>query len=481
MNAERSGLTLRAGALLVARREIKDQLRDWRILTPVILLTLFFPVLMNFTAGQAVAFVGRYGADIIAERLIPFLLMIVGFFPISVSLVIALETFAGERERLSLETLLATPLSDSQVYFGKVLASLVVPLSAAYLGIGVYLSGLALRIGWTPPLELLLQVLLLTAAQAAVMICAAVVISSQTTSVRAANLLASFIIVPVSQLIIGESLIMFWGRYSVLWWIVLGLMVVAVLLGRMGLHLFNREELLGREVDMLDLRWAWRTFRAAFLRGARTPQEWLQDTLTDSLRSLGMPILLMIVALIAAYMIGYGLAARFTIPADLIELSRLDGSLLEDQLRAFGLYSTRGVLWIFFNNLRAILLATAFGVLSFGVLGVILLMAPIGILGYLAGNIALSGQSAGRFMAALVAPHALVEIPAAILGGALILHIGLAIVSPPSGRSLGESWLMALADWARLSLVLVLPMLALAAALEIFITPRVAVMLLTGS
>ena len=98
-----------SGAWVIARREIRDQLRDWRILTPIIILTLFFPLLMNFTAQQAVDFVGRYGAPVIGDRLIPFLLMIVGFFPISISLVIALESFAGERERLSLEPLLATP------------------------------------------------------------------------------------------------------------------------------------------------------------------------------------------------------------------------------------------------------------------------------------------------------------------------------------------------------------------------------------
>ena len=117
-----------AGALVVAQREIRDQMRDWRILAPIIILTLFFPILMNFTAHQAVDFVNRYGAPLIGERLIPFLLMIVGFFPISISLVVALESFAGERERLSLEPLLATPLSDAQLYMGKMLASLALPL-----------------------------------------------------------------------------------------------------------------------------------------------------------------------------------------------------------------------------------------------------------------------------------------------------------------------------------------------------------------
>jgi len=106
-------------ALVITRREVRDQLRDWRIIFPVLGLTVFFPFLMNFTAQQILGFVTKYGANIIGERLVPFLLMIVGFFPISVSLVIALETFVGEKERGSIEPLLNTPLKDWQFIPGK--------------------------------------------------------------------------------------------------------------------------------------------------------------------------------------------------------------------------------------------------------------------------------------------------------------------------------------------------------------------------
>jgi hypothetical protein len=82
-------------AWIIARRELRDTLRDWRILTPIIVLSLIFPWLMNWTAQAAIDFVQQREATIIGERLIPFLLMIVGFFPISFSLVIALETFVG--------------------------------------------------------------------------------------------------------------------------------------------------------------------------------------------------------------------------------------------------------------------------------------------------------------------------------------------------------------------------------------------------
>ena len=116
------------GVFVLLRRELVDTLRDWRIVAPIIALTLFFPLLMYLTAGAAADWVAKYGgAPIIGERLIPFLLMVVGFFPLSFSLVIALEVFVGEKERKSLEPLLASPLSDGQLYFGKALAAMIPP------------------------------------------------------------------------------------------------------------------------------------------------------------------------------------------------------------------------------------------------------------------------------------------------------------------------------------------------------------------
>src|SRR4030042_2481245 len=126
-------------ALIITRRELRDQLRDWRIVFPVAALTLFFPFLANFTTRQILGFMEKYGANILAERFIPFLLMIVGFFPISISLVIALESFAGGTERRSIEPLLSSPLTDTQLYLGKLFASLLIPLVASYIGMLVSL------------------------------------------------------------------------------------------------------------------------------------------------------------------------------------------------------------------------------------------------------------------------------------------------------------------------------------------------------
>ena len=79
-----------SNALIITRREVRDSFRDWRIIAPIILLTFFFPFLAQSVAANFAGFLAGYGAEILGERTIPFLLMIVGFFPISISLVIAL-------------------------------------------------------------------------------------------------------------------------------------------------------------------------------------------------------------------------------------------------------------------------------------------------------------------------------------------------------------------------------------------------------
>src|SRR5512140_292110 len=124
---------------LVAQRELRDQLRDWRILFPLAVLTGSFPLLMDAVAREAVRFFARYGTTLIAERLVPFSVLIIGFFPITISLVVALESFVGEKERGTIEPLLSAPLKNAHLYFGKLLIGVLTPLTASYLSIAIYL------------------------------------------------------------------------------------------------------------------------------------------------------------------------------------------------------------------------------------------------------------------------------------------------------------------------------------------------------
>jgi uncharacterized membrane protein SpoIIM required for sporulation len=464
-------------ALIITRREIRDQFRDWRIIIPIVVLTLVFPAIMNFTADQAVRFVERYGASVVGDRLIPFLLMVVGFFPISVSLVIALESFVGEKERRSIEPLLSTPLTDVQLYIGKLIAVLSPPLLASYLGIGVYLVGVYRQVGWVPEVNLLVQILALTAVQSLVMVSGAVVISTQATSVRAANLLASFIIIPMAFLIQGESLVMFWGQYQVLWWAILGLMVVAALLVRTGIAHFNREELLGREFDALDWRWGWRTFVNTFVGEAESIRGWYLNEVVQTLRRMALPIALVAALLLAGIWVGVDLAGQYVLPREALNLPgegfEVNSNVLE-QLRDLSLFSTRGIFTIWFHNVRAVTLALLLGVFSFGVFGLITLAIPILLIGYFGATVASVGISPLGFLVAFIMPHGIFEIPAVIISGGAILYMGARLATPATELTVGEAWLRGFADWVKIMIAVVIPLLLVAAAVEALVTPHFA-------
>jgi ABC-type transport system involved in multi-copper enzyme maturation permease subunit len=143
--------------------------------------------------------------------------MVVGYFPITVSLVIALESFVGEKERGTIEPLLVTPLKDWHLFMGKLISGTVSPLVTSYLGITVYMIGLHIQNIPFPDINRMIQTLVLTTVQALLMVCGAILISTQATSVRAANLMASFIVIPMALLIQGESILIFWGNNQVLW------------------------------------------------------------------------------------------------------------------------------------------------------------------------------------------------------------------------------------------------------------------------
>ncbi len=469
-------------ALIITRREVRDQLRDWRIFLPITILTLIFPFLANFTTGQILGFVQKYGANLLAERFIPFLLMIVGFFPISISLVIALESFAGETERRSIEPLLSSPLTDVQLYLGKLLACVLTPLLASYLGMIVYMVGIYRTTSWRPAPLFLILIVLLTAVQAMVMVSGAVAISTQTTSVRAANLLASFIIIPVALLIQIESVMMLWADYKVLWWAVLAQSILAGLLVRMGITHLNREELLGQEIDVLNLRWMFKVFRTQFTGGAHSIWDWYRREIPHTLRQLIIPIVCMIILLVAGMYLGAAVVKELGISAGSIGLDRLKSidSQILDQFRQLGFFSTSNVFTIWWHNLRAVSIAIVVGIFTLGVAGALILMLPMAIIGFFIGVAVQSGMNPLTVLAAFTLPHGILEIPAIILSGAAILQVGASLVTPHQQQSISEGLVRSIADWAKITLALVVPLFLGAAFLEVFFSPQIMVRLLGG-
>jgi uncharacterized membrane protein SpoIIM required for sporulation/ABC-type transport system involved in multi-copper enzyme maturation permease subunit len=460
--------------LMIARREFLDQFRDWRIIVPMLLLIGIFPFIADDATRQAVNFMNRYGGDLILDRLVPFVILVIGFFPLSFTLVVALESFVGEKERGTIEPLLSSPLEDRHMYLGKLLVGIVTPLFFSYASIVLYLILVSRRAVEFPSPYMLALIFLLTFAHAVLMVSAAIVISVQATTIRAANLLASFVVVPVAFLLQGETVLIFWGNEDVLWFAIVAVTLLSGLLVRLGLSHFKREYLLGREIDTLNLKWMWRMFINRFKGNARSVSEWYRSEIPLTLKQLRRPLAVILALALVTLIVSYvwvivSVPAYIDLTPDRVERVRAYASENLSNLNVLSQHLPAPML--FFHNARAMAGFLLAGLISFGTLGLTLFMVNIALIGGVMGGASLVGYSPLLLFATGVLPHGLFELTAVFLATAAMLKAGAVLVTPQPDKSLGETLLLALADWFRVFVGLVLPLLAIAAVIEIYVTP----------
>ncbi|MBI4362078.1 MAG: stage II sporulation protein M [Euryarchaeota archaeon] len=127
-----------------------------------------------------------------------------------------------------------------------------------------------------------------------------------------------------------------------------------------------------------------------------------------------------------------------------------------------------GALAIFLNNLKTALLA-AFPGIALGVLPAAVVTANGFIVGQTIHGVAVAGGRGFGYVALAILPHGVIEVPAILLSAAVGLRLGHRLTGVLRGRpgpSLQEEGRGAL----RIFLRWVLPMLAVAAVIEIYVT-----------
>ncbi|MDP9149553.1 MAG: ABC transporter permease [Myxococcota bacterium] len=110
------------------------------------------------------------------------------FLPGIAAASIAADAFAGERERQTLETLLATPLSEATIVYGKAFAAIAYGVAIAACGLAV--SIVTLNVGawpYVPSLAMLIGALGAALASALVMASVAIVVSMTIPVARTAH------------------------------------------------------------------------------------------------------------------------------------------------------------------------------------------------------------------------------------------------------------------------------------------------------
>jgi uncharacterized membrane protein SpoIIM required for sporulation len=379
------------------------------------------------------------------------------------------------------------PISDNALYLGKFFSSLLPPLLSSCLAMCFF--GVALRV--REP-ELFIRglslgsfglVLLLIITKALVMVAGAVIISSHTTSIRAANLLASFVLLPTAAVVQLEALLIIAQRWDMLWLIAAGLAVMAAALVRTGLGSFNREEILSREHEQLNLRRLVETFRL-FLREYQ-PAGVAPDLYSGRRFALGhfyrreLPALLrdyrlpLAVSLLVA-LLGALSSQRFAELFEPIGTSPNSVGVMPEPNLALGLAT--GAL----NALR-MLLSVALSTLSFGLFAMLVPLFAFAGVGYVAGAlgarggswVALGPDSPLQFLLAYVLPHGIVELPAAILGCALGVRVGASVMAPPQGFSVGQNMLWSAAQFLKVWALVLVPMFLAAGVIQQLVSTQV--------
>lgn len=174
--------------LHVFKHELRLIFRDPRFWVPFILP----PIIL--AASQAIA-VSHYGGQIM-EGMQGYMMLLLGCLMAPMGTPLAADSFAGERERNSLELLQLSPISPARLFWGKLLAILPFPVAFALLAEMAY---------WFshPEISSTVAVASILGALSAVLLTSAfsLMLSLRVKTVRAAAHLSLFIIVPLLFLV----------------------------------------------------------------------------------------------------------------------------------------------------------------------------------------------------------------------------------------------------------------------------------------
>lgn len=204
----------------------------------------------RFTPEAATAITGYTGAAAWATFILQiFIAPLYLLIPLMVSTVIAADSFAGERDRRTLEALLHTPTTDRELFAAKFLAAWV-PAMVVSLGGFVVYSILANILAWPvtgeiffPTPEWWLLALLVTPATAGLGLGIMVLVSSRVQSLQAAHQFGSLVVLPVILLLIGQvsGALLFSTRFVAL--LGAGIWLGTLVVLRLAMADFNRDRL----------------------------------------------------------------------------------------------------------------------------------------------------------------------------------------------------------------------------------------------
>jgi ABC-2 type transport system permease protein len=220
----------------VVRRDLTLVLRAKAVVLPLVIVPLLFLVVFPAAAGVVARLVpadadlgdfepildalpaavaagvpdeaGLAGAYLFVTYLFaPMVLLI----PVMFAAVIAADAVAGERERGTLEGVLLTPLSDTELAVGKLLSAWIPAASVGVVGAVVYALAANLSVGTQlgrlvlPTVEFAILALWLGPAVSAAALGAVVLVSARVQTFQEAFQIGGVVVLPVVALVIAQA------------------------------------------------------------------------------------------------------------------------------------------------------------------------------------------------------------------------------------------------------------------------------------
>ena len=231
---------------IIIIKEWRESLRNKMILFGAIFLPLFMVGFATYMVYQ-----GR-GLDDLPTQVILFntALMYFLLLPAIVPLAIAVYSIVGEKEQSSLEPLLATPISDLELFLGKALASVIPALVLNWASFGVFLAAASALLGGLPPHVLtppwLAAIFGLSPLLALFSVGVTMLVSSRASDARAAYQFSSFAILPAIV-----PLIVYGSKKTLVSLFLVGveglvLVAASIIVLYFAIGVFSREQILTR-------------------------------------------------------------------------------------------------------------------------------------------------------------------------------------------------------------------------------------------
>ncbi len=264
--------------LLVTQRELTEVIRDFNLVGPIFILPALMAIIVSLgmystasvDTGTVSVVVGTVGVERIPPRMANAFLnaseadqtkIVAGvlkalslplFWIVTVALTatVAADSFVGEKERDTLEPLLATPITNWQLFFGKLLTAVVPAVLGAWCGTLILAVGIWNSENPYFPIFLLadsdwaVSTFIIVPLMALMSAAVAALISTRVATYRAAYQLNGLIVLPIVALFIPQTMLLFFITSKAVWVLAAFFLILDAWLIMTAVHFFDRERLL---------------------------------------------------------------------------------------------------------------------------------------------------------------------------------------------------------------------------------------------